>query len=91
MKEMVIFDLDNTLIKGQSLKILLAYGKKLGLVSFFSYIKIMLWFALYKIGAIKNPRGMMEYGFKFLKDKDSEEVERIIAEFFKKELKKTIL
>ena len=91
MKELAIFDLDNTLIKKQSQVFLLAYAFKKGHIDFFSYIFIMLWFIAYKIGLVKNPKKIMEFSFNFLKNKSIDEFESIIDNFFENKLKSTLL
>jgi HAD superfamily hydrolase (TIGR01490 family) len=85
--ELVIFDLDNTLIKGQSQKLFLSHVFKKGLMTRFFYIKLMLWFTLYKIGIIKNPKRAMEYAFSFLKDMNIDEFKKYINDFFEQRLK----
>jgi len=90
MNELVVFDLDNTLIKGQSLKLFLTYSWKNNLIGFFSYLKILFWFLLYKMGLVRNPQRIMEYGFSFLKGKNVGEIKRIIKEYFEKDLKRHI-
>lgn len=90
MNELVIFDLDNTIIKGQSQKLFLSYIFKKGLITRFFYLKLMLWFVLYKLGLINNPKKVMEYSFRFLKDKDIDEFREIINDFFEQKLKYNI-
>ena len=87
MSELVIFDLDNTLIKGQSQKLFLSYFFKKGLITRFFYIKLMFWFVLYKIGIVKNPKKTMEYAFSFLKDMNVDEFNQHINNFFEQRLK----
>jgi len=88
MKELVIFDIDNTIIKGQSQRILLGFVFKKGIINFFYYLKILCWFLLYNLGIAKNPKRVMEYALIFLNGKDECYIEDIINEFFDKELKK---
>ncbi|KPJ55041.1 hypothetical protein AMJ47_01985 [Parcubacteria bacterium DG_72] len=87
MSELVIFDLDNTLIKEQSQALLLNYARKKRLINPFFYFTIMFWFILYKIGLVKNPKKIMEYSFNFLKDKSPRDFEKIIEDFFRENLK----
>ncbi len=49
-----IFDLDGVIIRGQSLFYLVRYLLAKKKVSFFYFIKILLWFYLYKVGVIKD-------------------------------------
>ncbi|MDD2935642.1 MAG: hypothetical protein PHX25_04205, partial [Candidatus Pacebacteria bacterium] len=60
----VIFDVDDTLIKGQSQKIFIDYLFKKKMISFFVYLKILIWFSLYKIGLGSNPKSVAEDSFK---------------------------
>jgi len=83
MNELVIFDLDNTLIKKQSQALLLAYVLKKRLISPFFYFIIMTWFIFYKLGLVKNPRKIMEYSFSFLKGKRVISFRKIIDDFFR--------
>lgn len=90
MNEIVIFDLDNTLIEGQSQELLLSYLLKRGLIGYPFYLKLSLWFLLYKVGLTKKPREMMEYAVSFLKDMPVKEFEIILDDFFEERLKNSI-
>lgn len=89
-KELVIFDIDNTIVKGQSQKLLLSYLYRKKIIGFSYYLRIYVWFILYKLGLIRNPKKTMEYAFMFLKGKVVEETEKIIDNFFEEVLKKHI-
>jgi len=86
-KELVIFDLDGVIIKGQSQKYFLDFLFKEGKVSLYFYLRIYLWFFLHKIGLVKNPKSVMKYAYRFLKGRKKEEVEKIIDLFFEKKLR----
>ncbi len=90
MKELVVFDLDGTIISKQSQFVLIRYLFKKKSINFGFYFVILLWFMLYKIGLAKNPRPMMEWSFSFLNGKSVEEFDVIIEDFFQKEIKKFI-
>lgn len=81
MNELVIVDIDNTLVKGQSQNILLDYLYRRKIIGVFYFVKIYLWFILYRFGLVKNPKPILEYAVRFLKDKDVVSVERIIKKF----------
>ena len=87
MKELVIFDLDKTLIKGYSQQIFLKYLFKTGIINFFNYFIISIWFIFYKLGLVKSPKKIMEYAFRFMKGWDGEKLNSLINDFFEKELK----
>jgi len=89
-RELVILDLDGVVVKGQSQQTLLKYLKKEKIINFPSFVKIYVWFILYKLGFAKDPKEIMVYAFRFLKDRTIEEVEAIMDDFFIKSLKKTI-
>lgn len=87
MLELAIFDIDNTLINGQTQQLFLAYLQKRGDVNFIVYLKICLWFITYKIGLINNPRAVMEYAFNFLKGWPTSEMDGLINTFFDEDLR----
>lgn len=86
-KEVVIFDIDNTLIKGYSQKILLSYLFKKKVIKLLPYLKIYFWFILYKLKLVNNPKKAMEYAYNFLKGRTVNEFDSIIDNFFEEELK----
>lgn len=81
MNELVIIDIDNTLIKGQSQEILLRYLYSKKLVGLFYFVRIYFWFVLYKMGLARNPRYILEYAVRFLKNKKTDEVENLVKRF----------
>lgn len=86
-KEVVVFDIDNTLINGYTQYILLKYLFRKGLIKVLPYLKIIFWFFLYKIKIINNPKKIMDYAYGFLKDKTIKEFDDIVNQFFEEELK----
>jgi len=90
MNELIIFDIDRTLISGQSQKLLLSYSFENNLINLFTYLKIYLWFILYKVGIAKKPKKIMQYAYLFLRGKTKTEVELIIKDFFNTSLRKYI-
>lgn len=87
MPGFAIFDIDNTLVRGQTQQLLLKYLRRKKIVSFDVYIKISLWFILYKIGLINDPKKIMEYAFSFLKDWSISKMADLINDFFNNNLK----
>jgi len=86
MKSIVVFDLDGTLIKGQSQKLFLNYAFRKRIIGSLPYARIMSWFVLRKIGMAPHPRKTMEYGFRFLEGLDTNKFDRMISDFFSKSL-----
>lgn len=90
IKELVILDLDNVIIKGQSQKYFLDYLFKKGHINSFFYFRIYLWFLLYKLGLVKNPKNIMEYAFSSLKEVNIDKAKKIVSNFFNENLNKFI-
>ncbi len=86
MKNIVVFDLDGTLIRGQSQRLFLNYVFKKRIIGSIPYARIMSWFALRKIGMAPHPKKTMEYGFRFLQGLDIYKFDRLINDFFSKSL-----
>lgn len=63
-KTLAIFDLDNTLIRGESQKFFLLYLYQRRLISFGLFCVILAWFAAYKLRFVKNPRHPLELALK---------------------------
>ena len=78
----VFFDVDNTLVKGQSQKLFIDYLFKQKFLPFWVYLKIILWFILYKLHLIENPRQAMDYSFQFSKGMTTTEMETLVERFF---------
>ena len=90
MKELIIFDVDDTIINGQSQKLFLSYLYEKGYISTFFYIRLISWFILYKMGLIKDPRPAMEYAFSFARGKSEVQISTITNDFFESVLKNKI-
>lgn len=82
MKELVIFDVDNTIIDGQSQGLFIKYLFAKKYVSFFYYILLISWVILYKIGWVTEPLKAMKYGLSFVKGRKLIEVQTIVDDFF---------
>lgn len=82
MKELVIFDLDGTLIKGQSQKLFIKFLWKKGVVSSWFYIRLMLWFLLYRLHIINEPGKIATHAFSFLKQMPRKKLSSIVDSFF---------
>lgn len=82
MKEIVLFDVDDTIIKGQSQKLFLDFLFKNNYVSIAYFLRLSLWFIFYKIGLIKNPKSAMQYAFSFTKNRTELDIAGIVEKFF---------
>jgi len=90
MKELVIFDIDGTIVKGQSQLRFLRYMLATKRISRFFYLKILPWFLLYKMNLIKDPRKPMEMAFSFVRGKTVNEIAILVNEFFNNDLRQTM-
>lgn len=78
----VFFDIDDTLIKGQSQKLFIHFIWKQGFVSSWFNLRLMFWFLLYKLHIIKNPSKIATYAFSFLKNMSREKLSGLVDLFF---------
>lgn len=90
MDKLVIFDLDGTLVKGQSQRLLLNYLLRKRLVGRLPYLRILWWFALRKAGISQQPLKIMEYAFSILQNWKTETFDELIEEFFNESLVSSI-
>lgn len=88
--ELVVFDVDNTIIDGQSSAELIWYLLDKKVISQKVFLVLFFWIILYKMGLVKNPRRPMEYGMSFIKNKSIREIKDIIDVFFDSRLKNKI-
>lgn len=87
MREIAIFDLDDTLLRRQSQKIIIKELLKKKLISPFLFLRVLFWLFLYRSRLIKTPKKVMERGFSFLKGRDVKYLEGLFDELFEKEIK----
>lgn len=90
MKELIIFDVDNTIVNGQSQKLLLSFMRSKKMVGLLYYLRILPWFVLYKMHIVNDPKKIMSFAYTFLKGKRESEVDEIINTFFIETLQKNI-
>jgi len=82
MKDIAIFDIDNTIIQGQSQALFVQFLRKNGYMSFFYYISLMIWVIAYRLGLVSNPLRPMKYGLSFIRGKTINEADQILNKFF---------
>ncbi len=81
-QKVVFFDIDGTLIRGQSQKLFIDFVWRNGLVSSRFYARLMFWFLLYRLGIVKDPSKIASHAFSFLKNITREELSRHVEQFF---------
>lgn len=82
----VLFDVDNTLIDGQSQRIFAQYLYKNKMINLILYLKILILFVGYKLGII-NPIRAGKVFLKYFAGYKKEFVEKLFKDFFEKEIK----
>jgi HAD superfamily hydrolase (TIGR01490 family) len=90
MSSLAVFDVDETVVMGQTQRLFLAYLYKHRMVSRVYYFRLLFWFILYKIGFIKNPQKIMSSAFLFLKGTQEKTLLRITNQFYDEVLKSKI-
>ncbi len=81
MKDLILFDLDDTLIRGQSQKMLLNYLKEKKVITGYFYVRLLLAFVMYKLGLMRDPQKVMVYAYAFMKGMKVSEVETLLAPY----------
>lgn len=81
-QETVFFDIDDTLIKGQSQKLFIKFLWNKNFVSSWFYARLMFWFLLYRLHIINDPSKVATHAFSFLKNMPREKLMEIVDLFF---------
>ncbi len=82
MSDLVVFDVDGTLLDGYMQRAFLSFVRRKGLIGAGPYFRILAWFVLYRLGVSRDPRRIMRYAFGFLRGRRLEDVEALAAECF---------
>lgn len=86
MKKIAIFDIDGTLIKGQSQEYLIKYLFVIHWINIGRYWVIIFWFIMYKIFYIKSINLIIEYAIKPIKGIKKTEIDKLFDKFFNEKL-----
>lgn len=90
MKNIAIFDVDDTVVRGQTQRLFLTFLHEHKMISHSYYLRILLWFVLYKVGFIKSPQKVMSSAFLFLKGMSEATLSQITDQFYDQVLKDKI-
>jgi HAD superfamily hydrolase (TIGR01490 family) len=77
----VIFDIDGTILLGQSQLLLIKYLHKKKVISKVYFLRLYLWFFLYKVGFVNDPVKVFKYAIVFLKNKKITWADKILQDF----------
>ncbi len=82
MKNLVFFDVDNTILKGQSQEIMIRYLLHKKFITYKTYLILIVWVVLYKLNLVYDPLKPMEYGVSFIKGRSKESIDEMITKFY---------
>jgi HAD superfamily hydrolase (TIGR01490 family) len=81
-KNLILFDLDGTIMRGYSQKILLQLLKKTGIISSADLLRISVWFILFKIGFYTDIAGGMTRVYAKLAGYNVSTLDQLIDKYF---------
>lgn len=80
--KIAVLDFDETLIRGQSQKLLLDYFYKQKIIGLTRYLIVLLWFFLYKLNVLKEIKPIIEYAVSGIEGFDAIELKGLFDDFF---------
>jgi len=89
-RPLVFFDVDDTLVNGQTQEILGSYLYKNGKVSIVFVIKILFYFLMWRIGIVKNVVPLRKEAYRVIRGWEVSEVENLVKECFSKNIRTRI-
>lgn len=80
---LAFFDLDGTIVRGQSQILLLRYLARMGVVSKPLFLKVCFLFLAYKMGLVRSPERAMAYAYRHITmGLSGERMNRLLTRFF---------
>lgn len=79
---LVFFDLDGTIFKGQSQQYLIFYLYNKGWLGFYKLIILLFWFFGYKLHIFKDLNWPLGYSFDIIRNRRIEEVKKLFNSFY---------
>ncbi|PLX21357.1 HAD-IB family hydrolase [Candidatus Parcubacteria bacterium] len=83
MKNIVFFDLDNTIVRGYTQKLFISYLFEIRKINIIFLFYVYFWFALYKYRIVKNPKRTMERAYSFINGWSVTHVEDLLDDFYR--------
>ena len=90
MNELVFFDIDGTLINGQTQKMLAIFLFKKGYIKPFKLLGILFWFLLYRFGLVGSGKNIATDAYRLLEKMEVSKFERMMVDLFKTEINSRI-
>lgn len=78
---LAVFDVDNTIVDGQSQRLLVSYLFRHGLLSFSAYLGLLFWFLRYRFGFVRSPEDAFRRALSCFKGRSPRAIEPILEEF----------
>lgn len=85
-RKIAVLDIDGTLINCQTQMEFLKFLFERGDVDVLYFIKIYLWFALYRLKIISNLKSIYRFGLKYFVDKKTTDVDELIEKFISEKI-----
>jgi HAD superfamily hydrolase (TIGR01490 family) len=82
-----IFDLDGTLVPGQTQKAFVRFLRTEGVMSFRHYLSLMAWFIAYKLGITRDVEAVQARAFGMLAGREAGEFDRLVDRFFETQVR----
>lgn len=83
MNDLVVFDVDGTLLSGYTQQHFLRFMRRCGRIGVIPYYRILGRFLLYRFSPSLNPRPAMEFAFGLLRGWRQQDVEELAAQCFR--------
>lgn len=90
MQGAVFFDLDGTLMEGQSQKVMALRLWREGQISILTLIPIFFWFLLYKLGLAPNVSWVMKKSYSLLKGVEISKLDKLLQAIVSEEIESQI-
>lgn len=78
---LVVFDVDHTIVDGQSQRLLITYLFRRGMFPFFRYLGLFFWFFLYRFGLAASPENAFRQALGCFKGKSPADFTPILQRF----------
>jgi len=76
---LVLFDVDGTLFRGQSQRLVLRLAREAGLVGYLPFATLILWFALYRLGIVRRTEAIRTRAVRLFRGVEVAAVEGLVA------------
>lgn len=89
-KKVALIDLDGTLTKDQTQGLFIKYLRRNNLVTGLDLMMIYMWFTLYKLGIVSNPKNALQFILKKFVNKDVSIINKHVENFYNDSFKNNL-